>query len=209
MTIPNSRALDSLDGKIILALDKDPEASALALSRTLGVARNTVHARLARLERSGALRSFSRRLDPAALGYELMAFLSLSISQTRTGAVEDGLAAIPEVIEVHATTGDADLMAKVVARGTADLYRITNQILEIDGIQRTSTAISVLELMPPRYDGLLSRLSEQESRACRLKQRDPHHKRAYCQLTYRFCCQMSQLKLALLPIPKLRRTIPA
>ena len=47
-----------------------------------------------------------------------MAFLSLSISQTRTGAVEDGLAAIPEVIEVHATTGDADLMAKVVARGT-------------------------------------------------------------------------------------------
>ena len=71
-----------------------------------------------------------------------MAFLSLSISQTRTGAVEDGLAAIPEVIEVHATTGDADLMAKVVARSTADLYRITNEILEIDGIQRTSTAIS-------------------------------------------------------------------
>jgi DNA-binding Lrp family transcriptional regulator len=79
--------------------------------------------------------------------------------------VENGLAAIPEVIEVHATAGDADLMAKVVARGTSDLYRITNQILEIDGIQRTSTAISVLELMPPRFDGLLARLSEQESRA--------------------------------------------
>ncbi|MGO4493788.1 Lrp/AsnC family transcriptional regulator, partial [Arthrobacter sp. 2YAF22_2] len=76
MTIPNPRTLDSLDGRIILALDKEPEASALALSRTLGVARNTVHARLARLERSGALRSFSRRLDPAALGYDLMAFLS-------------------------------------------------------------------------------------------------------------------------------------
>ncbi|MGY4542823.1 putative transcriptional regulator [Arthrobacter sp. UYNi723] len=60
MTIPTPRTLDSLDGRIILALDKDPEASALALSRTLGVARNTVHARLARLERSGALRSFSR-----------------------------------------------------------------------------------------------------------------------------------------------------
>ncbi|MDP9998302.1 hypothetical protein J2W15_001799 [Pseudarthrobacter sulfonivorans] len=39
MTIPNPRTLDSLDGRIILALDKDPEASALALSRTLGVAR--------------------------------------------------------------------------------------------------------------------------------------------------------------------------
>ena len=72
MTIMNPRTLDSLDGRIILALDEDPEASALALSRTLGVARNTVHARLARLERSGALRSFSRRLDPAALGLSLI-----------------------------------------------------------------------------------------------------------------------------------------
>jgi hypothetical protein len=52
----------------------------------------------------------------------------------------------------------------VVARGTADLYRNTNEILEIDGFERTSTAISILELMPPRYDGLISRLSEQESR---------------------------------------------
>jgi DNA-binding Lrp family transcriptional regulator len=176
MTIANTRTLDSLDGRIILALDKDPEASALALSRTLGVARNTVHARLARLERSGALRSFSRRLDPAALGYELMAFLSLEISQTRFGSVESGLAAIPEVIEVHATTGDADLMAKVVARSTADLYRITNQILAIDGIQRTSTAISVVELMPPRYDGLLNRLSQQDSRPADETMSDAGHK---------------------------------
>ena len=165
MTIPHPRNFDSLDAKIILALDKDPEASALALSRTLGVARNTVHARLSKLERGGALRSFSRRLDPAAFGYGLMAFLSLAISQTRAGSVENGLAAIPEVIEVHATTGDADLMAKVVARDTADLYRITNEILEIEGIQRTSTAISVLELMPPRFEGLLNRLSQQESRS--------------------------------------------
>ena len=121
MTIPTPRTFDSLDARIILALDKDPEASALALSRTLGVARNTVHARLTKLESGGALRSFSRRLNPAALGYGLLAFLSLAISQARAKSIESGLAAIPEVIEVHATTGDADLMAKVVARDTADL----------------------------------------------------------------------------------------
>ena len=159
MTNAGSWVLDSLDARIILALDEDPEASALALSRFLGVARNTVHARLARLERSGALGPVSRRLDPTALGYELMAFISLSIRQTRTGSVEEGLAAIPEVIEVHATTGDADLIAKVVARGTADFYRITNQILEIEGIQRTSTAISVREHVPFRYAALLNRIS--------------------------------------------------
>ncbi|MDP5226444.1 MULTISPECIES: Lrp/AsnC family transcriptional regulator [Arthrobacter] len=167
MTNGTARSLDALDARIILALDKDPEASALALSRTLGVARNTVHARLRRLEEGGALKSFSRRLDPAALGFGLMAFVSLAISQTRAGSVEGGLAAIPEVIEVHATTGDHDLMARVVARDTADLYRVTNQLLEIDGIVRTSTAISVLEIIPARFDGLLNRLKDQEQPAGR------------------------------------------
>lgn len=46
--------------------------------------------------------------------------------------------------------------------GTANLYRITSQNLEIEGVQRTSTAISDMELMPPRSTSLISRLSEQE-----------------------------------------------
>ena len=44
-------ALDSLDARLLLALDDDPDATILALARTLGVARNTVHARFARLTR--------------------------------------------------------------------------------------------------------------------------------------------------------------
>ncbi|MDQ0819159.1 DNA-binding Lrp family transcriptional regulator [Arthrobacter sp. V4I6] len=55
MITPNPRIPDSLDARIILALDEDPEASALALSRTLSLARNAVHARLTKLERGGAL----------------------------------------------------------------------------------------------------------------------------------------------------------
>ncbi|MGW1272293.1 Lrp/AsnC ligand binding domain-containing protein [Streptomyces sp. NPDC002491] len=31
---------------------------------------------------------------------------------------------MPEVIEAHTTTGDADLMLRVVARDTVDLHRI-------------------------------------------------------------------------------------
>jgi len=42
-------AIDPLDARILLALDDDPEATTLALSRRLGIARNTVHARLRRI----------------------------------------------------------------------------------------------------------------------------------------------------------------
>jgi DNA-binding Lrp family transcriptional regulator len=107
----------------------------------------------------GTLKPFSRRVDPAALGYGLVAFMSLAVSQAEPEGVHEGLLAVPEVIEVHYTTGDADLLAHVVAKDTADLHRITNAILAIDGVDRTSTAISLGEVIPYRPRSLLRRLA--------------------------------------------------
>jgi DNA-binding Lrp family transcriptional regulator len=147
-------SIDALDARIILALDDDPDATILALSRTLGIARNTVHARLRRLTESGALKPFSQRLDLATLGYELTAFMSLSVSQTSPGVVA-GLLDVPEVISAYYITGDADELVQVVAKNTRDLRRVTEAILAIEGVARTSTAISLQEAIPYRPHALL------------------------------------------------------
>ena len=65
------------------------------------------------------------------------------------------LIALPEVIEIHSTTGDADMLVKVVARDTAHLYQVTNAMLTIPGVERSSTAISLAELLPTRMRALL------------------------------------------------------
>jgi DNA-binding Lrp family transcriptional regulator len=154
-TMTGMQTLDPLDAKIMLALDEDPDATTLSIARALGVARNTVHARLQRIERAGVLKSPSRRLDPGALGYDLVAFVELSISQAGTDEAVARLAEIPEIVEIHSTTGDADLLAKVLARDTADLYRVTKQMLATPGVIRTSTAVSLLEVLPLRMAKLL------------------------------------------------------
>jgi DNA-binding Lrp family transcriptional regulator len=151
--------IDPLDARILLALDDDPDATVLSLSRTLGIARNTVQSRLRRLE-AGALRSFGQRVDPAALGYPLVAFVSLSISQSVGDAAADDLAGIPEVIEIHATTGEADMLVKVVARDTAHLYELTTAMLALPGVQRSSTSISLAEQVPTRMRPLLEAVAE-------------------------------------------------
>jgi len=48
--------VDATDARLLLALSADPRATVLSLAQTLGLARNTVQARLARLE-SGPRRS--------------------------------------------------------------------------------------------------------------------------------------------------------
>ncbi len=147
--------IDALDAEILLTLDRDPQATVLSLSRTLGVARNTVHARLRRLADDGSLAPFSQRVRTEALGLPLIAFISISISQSSSDIAVAALQTIPEIIEMHATTGDADLLAKVAARDPADLHRITNAMLAIDGVVRTSTAMSLVEVMHTRTVPLL------------------------------------------------------
>ncbi|MFC7572966.1 Lrp/AsnC ligand binding domain-containing protein [Klenkia terrae] len=55
-----------------------------------------------------------------------------------------------------ATTGDADLLARVVAVDTADLYRITELVLTAPGVERASTSIALVEVVPMRLAPLLA-----------------------------------------------------
>lgn len=154
----NMANFDSLDARILLALDEHPQASVVALADALGVARNTVHARLRRLEAEGALGAPSVRLDPAALGYPLTAFVTMQISQQASTSAAAKLSQLPEIVEMSAITGDGDLFAKVVARDTADLYRTTNVMLAIPGVERTSTSIVLQQATPYRVAPLLHRI---------------------------------------------------
>ncbi|GAB6903549.1 Lrp/AsnC family transcriptional regulator [Kineosporia succinea] len=157
--LSNLTPLDGTDARILLALDRDPQATVVALAADTGLARNTVQARLRRMTESGALGRESRRIDPAALGYPLLALVTVSISQRMRVQATEALSALPEVLELLATTGDGDLLARVVARDTADLNRITEMLVDMPGIVRTSTAIVLKEVRPLRLDGLLERLA--------------------------------------------------
>lgn len=150
--------MDRLDAQILLALDDDPDATSLALAGRLGIARNTLHARLRRLHETKVVREFSRRIDPAALGRGLVAFVSIELSQTSGRQATTRLAEIPEVVEVHNTTGQADLLLKVVARDPADLHRVTGEVLAVPQVVRTSTVISLEEAMPLRLRALLEQV---------------------------------------------------
>ncbi len=93
-------SLDALDARILELFSGEPRVGVLEASRRLGIARATVQARLDRLVERGVIRSFGPEIDPAALGFGVMAFVSLEIRQARGHeAVAAHLETIPEVLE--------------------------------------------------------------------------------------------------------------
>ena len=149
--------LDATDARLLLALADDPRASIMALSQRLGLARNTVQARLTRLEQGGALAPFDRRVQPEALGYRLSAYVTVQVVQRSLAEVSAGLEHIPEVLEVIGLSGVADLLVRVAARDADDLWRITEQVLGIEGVQRIDTALALRRFVDSRITPLLER----------------------------------------------------
>jgi DNA-binding Lrp family transcriptional regulator len=156
------RAPRGCDARLLLALAEDPRATVMALSQRLGLARNTVQARLTRLESGGVLAPFDRRVRPEALGYPLGAYVTVQVVQRSLADVSDALAAIPEVVEVTGLSGVADLLVQVVARDADDLWRITEQVLTIPGVQRTDTALALRRFVDHRVTPLVQRAAGEE-----------------------------------------------
>ena len=148
---------DAVDRALLRALAADPRATVVALADRLGLSRNTVQARMSRLESSGAFLSFDRSIDPTPLGYPLEAFISVHVRQKRLAEVVDEIALIPEVIQAHGLSGPIDLLVRVVGRDAHDLFRIDGEILAIDGVERTETSLAMGELIPFRLEPLLDR----------------------------------------------------
>jgi DNA-binding Lrp family transcriptional regulator len=153
------RALDELDGRLIAAMAATPRAGVLELARQLGVARGTVQARLTKLQARQVISGFGPDLDLGRMGYEVLAFTSIEIAQGRLADVVAHLRDLPEVIEVHATTGQGDLHCRVVARTNDHLQQVINRIVEVQGINRTTTVIALSEQIPWRVLPLVERAS--------------------------------------------------
>jgi DNA-binding Lrp family transcriptional regulator len=151
MTTTSSGWVDRLDAALIELLAAEPRVGVLEASRRLRVARGTVQARLERLQERGVITGYGPEVDPAALGYEVTAFITLEIRQAGGhDPVADRLAAIPEVLEAHTITGAGDMLCRVVARSNADLQRVVDAIVSAEGVVRSATVISLATQVPYR-----------------------------------------------------------
>jgi len=154
-----STPVDALDARLIATMAEHPRIGLTEAARRLGVARGTVHARLDRLMERGAITGFGPELDLAALGYPILAFVSLEIAQGRLEEAVDWLRDIPEVLEAHGTTGQRDLLCRVVARDPGHLQDLIGRILSTSAVRRSTSSIALSRQIPYRTAPLVARLA--------------------------------------------------
>ncbi|MBF8190491.1 Lrp/AsnC family transcriptional regulator [Nonomuraea sp. K274] len=147
--------MDALDARLLVTMRAHPRIGLTELARLLGVARGTVQARLDKLTARGVIEDFGPTVSPAHSGYPILAFVWLQIAQGRLEEAVAALRAVPQILEVHGTSGQHDLLCRVVAKSTDHLQAVIAHVLTSPAIHRTDTTIALSSQIPFRIEPLL------------------------------------------------------
>ncbi|HSP47240.1 MAG TPA: Lrp/AsnC ligand binding domain-containing protein [Clostridiaceae bacterium] len=137
--------LDDLDLQILDILIKDARTPYLEIARVCHVSGGTIHVRMKKMEDLGIIRGTKILLDMPKLGYDVCSFVGIYLDKSSSFslAIEE-LGRIKEIVELHYTTGDYSIFAKVVCKNIAHLQDLLlSSINVIKGVQRTDTFISL------------------------------------------------------------------
>lgn len=147
--------MDRTDLDLLAALSEEPRATVVALAEKLGLSRNTIQARMARLDKAGVFLSYERAISPSALGFPLEAVVSVGVRQSDLPRIISEIARIPEVVQGHGLSGQIDLLVRVACRDARHLFDTDARILAIEGVERTETSLVMGEVIPFRVGGLM------------------------------------------------------
>ncbi|MCX6295362.1 MAG: Lrp/AsnC ligand binding domain-containing protein, partial [Bacteroidetes bacterium] len=138
---------DKLDKQILSMLMKNSTIPYTEIAKELVVSAGTVHVRMNKLIDAGVVRGSHLEIDPAKIGYDVCAFLGIFLEKgSEYNDAVARLKKVPEVVELHYTTGVYSMFAKIVCRDTQHLREVLNEHIQtIKGVQRTETFISLEE----------------------------------------------------------------
>lgn len=141
------RRLDQFDRRILETLAEDGRISVTDLAQKVGLSKTPCQTRMRRLIEEGYIEGFRAVLNPAKLGLDHVAFVEVTLSDTREAALAAFNAAarrVPEIEECHMIAGRFDYLLKV---RTADIRRyrqvLGEKISSLPHVASSSTSVAM------------------------------------------------------------------
>lgn len=137
-----ARKLDDIDKALLRKLMAEGRTSWAQLASEVGLTAPSVTERVRKLERDGVVRGFEAVVDPAHVGYGLLAYISISMSVAHDPPeFFERIRATPQVQECHLLTGEYDYLLKVLCRSSEHLYEILQIVQAWPGVGHTRSSL--------------------------------------------------------------------
>jgi Lrp/AsnC family transcriptional regulator, leucine-responsive regulatory protein len=144
------KALDSVDRKILQALQEDGRIQNVELAEKVGLSPSPCLRRVKILEESGVIERYVALLNAVQLGVGLTVFVRIWLKSQDAESIDrftTEVQQLPEIVECHLMAGDCDFLLRVVV-ADLDAYRqFQGQYLtRIKGVQSVKSEIPMQKI---------------------------------------------------------------
>ena len=141
--------LDSLDWKILAALQDDARVTNAKLSEVVNLSPSPCLARVKALEKAGFISRYVTLLDPRTVGLGVSVFVQVRLEkqvETALNAFEEAIAARPEVMECYLMTGSSDYLLRVVVTDLQEYQRFVTDVSKISGVGNIQSSVALKQV---------------------------------------------------------------
>lgn len=139
--------MDWLDRRILKELQINGRQSNVQLAEKVGLSPSPCWQRVRRMEADGVIKGYTATLDQALLGQAETVLIEISLDRHQGYQLEvvcEQIAAFPEVLEVHITSGEFDCFIKVACDGTSGYEAfLKNKLYTVSGIRSSRSVFSL------------------------------------------------------------------
>ena len=139
--------MDSMDQKIIAALQQDGRMTNQALADAVGLSPSPCLRRVRALEDAGLITGYAATLDREAAGLPITAFVRVKLTEHTSSIVsgfERAVASMDEVLQCHLMTGSEDYLLEVVVDSHRGYERfLRDRLNHVSGVAAIETSFSL------------------------------------------------------------------
>jgi len=147
-----SDKFDKIDKMLLSMLQKDSRQSLNLLAEKAGLSTSACHRRIKLLEDAGAILGYEATLDRHVIGYPMEFFVEVSLTRLSEGELEEfekAVEAIPEILQCHLMSGQADYMLRIAAHSTRHYEEIHRQRLaRLPNVARIQSSLALRTVKP-------------------------------------------------------------
>jgi Lrp/AsnC family leucine-responsive transcriptional regulator len=139
--------MDAIDARILNLLSLNSKSTLKVLAEHVGLSPSPLQARIKKLEKDGFIRGYVAKLDFTKIGQDHIAFVQVTLSNTRADALatfNDAVRQLKSVEQCHMIAGNFDYLLKVRTKNIRT-YRIelAEKISSLPHVASTSTFVSM------------------------------------------------------------------
>lgn len=134
--------MEDLDRRIVDLLRADGRMSYTDLGKELGMSTSAVHQRVRRLEKRRIIKGYAAKVDHAALGDALAAFISITpLDPAAPDDIPERLRGIPAIEACHSVAGEESYILKVRVAAPSALEELIAQIRTAASVATRTTVV--------------------------------------------------------------------